>query len=253
MQITISENNKLIENQHYTGNRSAKEIHEDGRKVGTFRTATVLVDGNQLIFRNCVFENNAGPGHLAGQAIALYLDGDDIVLENCVLKGNQDTLFLAPLPEKELIPGGFLGPKQHTPRTPRKFMFRNCRIEGGVDFIFGGAEALFEECEFYNTEPGYVFAPSTPQGQKKGFTALNCRFTCAPDVPDHSCYIARPWRNYAKVTIENCWLGRHIHPEGWNDWDKLEAHNTVEFIEINSTGPGSIQIQRPDYVQMKSC
>ncbi len=251
MQKVLSDHHVVIENQHFTGNRSAKEMHEDGRPYGTFRTATLLVDGSDILFKNCVFENNAGPGKIAGQCIALYLDGDNIVLEDCVLKGNQDTLFLAPLPEKEMIPGGFLGPKQFHPRTPRSFIFRRCRIEGGVDFIFGGAEALFENCEFYNTEPGYVFAPSTPKDQKSGFKAVDCRFTCAPEVADHSCYIARPWRNYAKVTIENCWLDRHIHPEGWHDWDKMDARSTVEFVEINSKGPGAENPQRPDYVKFQ--
>lgn len=249
MQRIISINDRIIENQKYSGNRYAKEMHEDGRPYGTFRTSTVLVDGNHLIFRNCVFENNAGAGHLVGQAIALYLDGNDIVLEDCLIKGNQDTLFLAPLPEKELVPGGFLGPKQYEPRTPRKYIFRRCRIEGGVDFVFGGAEALFEECEFYSTEPGYVFAPSTPQGQEKGFTALNCRFTCASTVAEHSCYLGRPWRNHAKVTLKDCWIGYHIHPEGWHDWNKPEAHDTMEFVEINSSGPGSMYPKRPDFVK----
>ena len=75
-----------------------------------------LVD---ITFKNCVFENTAGPGEKVGQAIALYIDGDNIRLENCVIKGHQDTLFLAPLPEKEIIPGGFLGPKQSEPRYRR--------------------------------------------------------------------------------------------------------------------------------------
>ena len=35
-----------------------------------------------------------------GQAIALTLDGDDIVLDHCVIRAHQDSLFLAPLPER---------------------------------------------------------------------------------------------------------------------------------------------------------
>jgi pectinesterase len=98
--------------------------HKDGRPYHTFRTYTVLVDGNDITFKNCTFENTAGPGEVkSGQAIALYLDGDDIHLENCILKGHQDTLFLAPLPEKEREMDGFLGPKQFTPRTMRSFLF----------------------------------------------------------------------------------------------------------------------------------
>ena len=248
--IWISDDHQLIENETFSGNCSAFDLHEDGKKRGTFRTASVLVDGNNITFRNCIFENTAGSGKTAGQAIALYLDGDDILLENCWIKGHQDTLFLAPLPQKEILPGGFLGPKQFAPRTDRMVIFRKCRIEGGVDFIFGGASALFEECEFHSVEAGYVFAPSTPKHRKTGFTAVRCKFTCAKDVEDRSCFLARPWRNNAKVHLENCWMDRHIHPLGWDDWNKKEAHETVEFVEVDSCGPGSNDCSRPKYVKV---
>ena len=248
MQYHISDSNITIENQTYSGAHYGKEDHEDGRKYGTFRSYTVLVDGDNVTFKNCTFENTSGPGEKVGQAIALYIDGDNIHLENCTLLGHQDTLFLAPLPEKEIIPGGFLGPKQLTPRFNRTVYFKDCVIEGGVDFIFGGATAYFENCEFRNVEPGYVFAPSTPENIEVGFVATNCKFTAAEGVPEGSCYIARPWRIHAKVRIENCYLGAHIHPLGWNDWNKPESHTTVDFVEKGSYGPGASKT-RPDYVK----
>ena len=147
-QIHISESNLVIENKIFSGSHYAREKMEDGTNRGTFRSYSVLVDGDNICFKNCVFENTAGRGCDVGQALALYLDGDGISLENCVLKGHQDTLFLAPLPDKEIIPGGFTGPKQFTERKRRIFHFKNCIIEGGVDFIFGGATAYFDNCEF---------------------------------------------------------------------------------------------------------
>ena len=251
MQYHISDSNITIENQTYTGKHYGKEDHEDGRKYGTFRSYTVLVDGDNVTFRNCTFENSSGPGKQVGQAIALYIDGNNIHLENCVLRGHQDTLFLAPLPPKEIIPGGFLGPKQFTPRHDRTVYFKDCIIEGGVDFIFGGATAYFENCEFKSVEEGYVFAPSTPEYIPVGFVAKDCRFTATSDVPEKSCYIARPWRIYGKVRLENCYLGEHLHPQGWDDWGKEESHETVEFVEIGSYGPGANSI-RPAYVQVLS-
>ena len=238
-QIHISESNIIIENQLYSGSHFAREIHPDGAKRGTFRSYTVLVDGDNVTFKNCIFENTAGKGEDVGQALALYLDGDNITLEDCILKGHQDTLFLAPLPEKEMIPGGFLGPKQFTERKNRTFYFKNCRIEGGVDFIFGGASAYFENCEFVSVEVGYVFAPSTPQGVDVGFVAKNCRFTATEEIPRGSCYIARPWRNHAAVELIDCYIGDHIHPDGFDDWGKADAHKTVRFSERGSFGEGA--------------
>ena len=231
MGIVISGSGLVIENRTYTGDLYARMQHEDGRPYHTFRTASVLVDGNDITFRRCTFENTAGRGEDVGQAIALYLDGDGICLEDCVLKGHQDTLFLAPLPPKEYEKDGFLGPKQFTPRTPRTVYFKRCLIEGGVDFIFGGATAYFDDCEFRSVEPGFVFAPSTPEDVDTGFVARNCRFTRndPEEVPDASCYVARPWREFAKVRLKNCEYGPHIHPDIWNDWGKKDAHATIRF------------------------
>ena len=158
MQYVLSDSDKIYKNEYYTGGVGARQTHQDGRPVHTFRTQTVLVDGNSIVFDNCTFENTAGPGDKAGQAIALYLDGDDIVLKNCHMKGFQDTLFLAPLPEKEIEPGGFIGPKEFAPRTNRVFHFENCIIEGSVDFIFGGATAYFDSCDFVSIDKGWIFA-----------------------------------------------------------------------------------------------
>ena len=246
-QIHITESNLTIENKTFTGSNYAKETMPDGSKRGTFRSYSVLVDGDNVTFRNCVFENTAGRGCDVGQAIALYIDGDGIVLENCTLRGHQDTLFLAPLPDKEIIPGGFTGPKQFTERKRRTVHFRTCKIEGGVDFIFGGATAYFDSCEFVSVEEGYVFAPSTPSDVEVGFVARDCRFTAAEGVEKHSCFIARPWRNYAHVSLVNCYLGDHINPAGFDDWGKEEAHATVRFYEKGSYGP-SAEGTRPDYV-----
>ncbi len=248
-QFHISESNITIEDQTFSGARYAYEEHPDGKPYHTFRTYTVLADGDNVTFKNCLFENTAGPGKKVGQALALYLDGDNIRLENCVLKAHQDTLFLAPLPLKEQMPDGFLGPKQFEPRKNHTVYFKNCYIEGGIDFIFGGATAYFEDSEFKSIEPGYVFAPSTPENVEVGFVARNCRFTASDEVADGSCYIARPWRIYAKVRLEQCYLGAHICSAGWHDWNKPESHETVEFVEIGSYGPGAGG-ERPGYVKV---
>ncbi len=246
--IILSEQNAVIEDRLFTGNIGAWQTHPDGRPYHTFRTASVLVQGNGTVFRRCTFENTAGPGAEAGQAIALYLDGDGIVLEDCVIRGHQDTLFLAPLPPTPYEKDGFLGPGEHLPRTERTVYFRRCLIEGGVDYVFGGATAYFDDCEFRSVEPGYVFAPSTPAHVAEGFVVRNCRFTAAPGLPDGSCRIARPWREYAALRLENCELGAHICPEGYEDWGRPVAG--LRFVEEGSAGPGACPQARPAYVRI---
>ena len=44
---------------------------------------------------------------------------------------------------------------------------------------------------------------------------------------------------YAKVVILNSEIGDHIKPEGWHDWGKIDAHDTVYFAEYKNYGPGA--------------
>jgi len=62
-----------------------------------------------------------GPGIIGAQAIALQVVGDQIAFHGCGMYGYQDTL------------------NDHQGRH----FFRECYIEGMVDFIFGNARSLF--------------------------------------------------------------------------------------------------------------
>ena len=225
----------------------AFEILEDGMKRGTFRTATMLIDGDSVTMKNLTVENDASPREKVGQAVALYVDAQDFVCEDCVLLSYQDTLFTAPLPPKEVEKNGFIGPKQFTPRTPQKHTYRRCLIRGDVDFIFGGAAAWFEECEIRSADGrvdksapfgGYATAASTPEGQQYGYVFHRCRFT-GENVPDASVYLGRPWREFAKTVLIDCELGAHIHPEGWCEWAGRGAAGGVVYAERGCYGAGA--------------
>ncbi len=225
----------------------AKEVLPDGMNRGTFRTATLLIDAPHVTLRNLTVENDAAPREAVGQAIALYVDADDFLSEHCALLGHQDTLFTAPLPPKEIQKNGFIGPKQFTPRTPQRHVYRDCLIAGDVDFIFGGAAAWFEQCEIRSVDgredrsmpyESYLSAASTPEGQKYGYVFHHCRLT-GEGIPEHSVYLGRPWRNYAKTVFIECEMGSHIKPEGFHDWDKPAAHETMFYGEYHSAGSGA--------------
>lgn len=232
---------------------AARTLLEDGEKRGTFRTATLRTDGANITLRGLTVENAAAPREEAGQAIALYADGDCFLCEDCVLLGAQDTLFTAPLPPKEIEKNGFIGPKQFAPRVPQRHTYRRCRIEGDVDFIFGGAAAWFEDCDLVTIDgrrdksapfAAYVTAASTPQGQVFGYVFMHCRFT-ARDVPPASVYLGRPWREWARTVLIDCDLGPHIHRDGFDDWNKPLAHKTSFYAEYGSRGPGADEFRAP--------
>ena len=228
------------------GGLGAKMPSKDGSGVdgtlGTFRTYTVLVDADDVRLESLTIVNDAGDGREVGQAIALYADGDRLVVDACCITGRQDTLFLGPLPPREVKPGGFIGPKQFAPRRVGRQYFRRCRIEGDVDFIFGGACAYFEGCEIRSLNRdmdvnGYVTAASTPEGEPYGFVFHGCSFTATQDVAPDSVYLGRPWREWAQTVLIDCWLGQHIKREGWWDWNKPTAHNCARYAGAILHGP----------------
>lgn len=242
-------------------NLYARQIMPDGIKRGTFRTQTFFIDADNVTLKNLTIENTAGFGQKFGQAVALYADGDRLTFENVHLLGSQDTLFTAPLPPTEYEPGGFRGPKEHAPRRDGRHLYKDCYICGDVDFIFGGATCWFENCEIFSKKNtslpdtpsplweiyGYVTAASTPEGREFGYVFKNCSFTS--DCPKNSVYLGRPWRNYAKTVLISCTLGQHIRTEGWHDWDKTEAHDTMYYAEYLSKGLGAGENRAP-YVHL---
>lgn len=240
--IGESPENTILENADY-GYYMAPGAAE---KLGTFNSFTLFVDGDNFCMKNLSVKNSAGYGEKIGQGIALYLDSDNAHIEDCALVGRQDTLFTAPLPEHTIEPRGFKGPKENAPRKIQKQYYKNCYIEGDVDFVFGGATAYFDSCEIKSLKrdgvkegqpQGYVTAPSTPESVKVGYVFDNCRFTS--DCPANSVYLGRPWRDYARVTIKNSYLGAHIIKEGWHDWGKERTHDTTDFREEGNYGPGA--------------
>ena len=222
----------------------ATDVHPDGVKRGTFRSYTLLVLADHCRVKGLTIRNDAGQRADSGQCIALFADGDGFVCEGCTLVSTQDTLFTAPLPPKEVIPGGFLGPTQLLPRKAQRQTYRGCIIQGDVDFIFGGAAAWFEDCRIVcipregRTPGGYATAASTPERQKYGYIFRNCRFE-GENVPEGSFYLGRPWREHAKTVLLSCFIGPHIKPEGWDDWGKKDFPRTGFYAEHGCFGPGS--------------
>lgn len=227
---------------------AARDLMPEGDKRGTFRTPSVFIDADDFYACHVSFLNEAGQGDKAGQALAVYADGDHLTFEHCRFEGFQDTLFTAPLPKQPKEPGGFKGPKEFAPRRHGRHLYKDCFISGNIDFIFGSATAYFENCEIFmrnrNDEiNGYVTAPSTYEGEPYGYVFNRCRFTS--DCSKESAYLGRPWRNFAKAVIINSEIGAHIKKEGWHDWNKKDAWDTMFFAEYGNFGEGAGEARAP--------
>lgn len=208
-----------VKNTILTYDDFATKKNKFGEEIGTSGSSSFYVYGSGFEATNITFENSSGP---VGQAVAVRVDGDKVKFENCRFLGFQDTLY----------PHG---------RESRQY-YKNCYIEGTVDFIFGWSTAVFEDCEIFCKTKGYITAASTEKDTEFGFVFLNCKITgdAAPDTY----YLGRPWRDYAQTVFINCELGNHIKPEGWHNWNKTNAEKTAYYGEYKNLGKGFSPTQR---------
>jgi pectinesterase len=188
----------------------------DAKPIGTFRTPTVQIDGDGMLWENLTIANTAGP---VGQALALRADADRLVFRNCRFLGWQDTLLL----------------------NRGRHLFDRCYIEGHVDFIFGGATAFFDHCQIHVLRDGHITAASTPKDQPHGFVFADCRIS---GVTGAKTFLGRPWREFAKTVFVRTEMSDVVRPAGWDDWKKPGARDTSYYAEFASTGPGANSAKR---------
>jgi len=188
--------------------------HAKINKMGTFKSYTLKICGNDVYLENLTVENSAAQ---MGQAVALHVEGDRAVFVNCRFLGNQDTIY--------------------TGRENMRQYFRNCYIEGTTDFIFGPSTAWFEGCSIYCKRNSYITAASTPQNIKYGYIFNHCKISLADTVTNE--YLGRPWRAYAMTLYMNCQLPKGICPVGWDNWRNTENEKTARYMEFNNTGEGA--------------
>jgi pectinesterase len=195
---------------------------------GTFFTETVQVNGEGFQADNLTIENTAGN---TGQAVALANRGDRSILKHVRLLGHQDTLFAD---------------------YGRQYYVESY-IEGGVDFIFGDAAAVFDRCELHANAPGYLTAQSrTRADEATGYVVLHSRVTSGLDHANETkpttISMGRPWRPFARAVFIGTELPADLTPSGFNKWSKRENETTAYYGEAGSTGPGASPSTRADWV-----
>ena len=155
-----------------------------------------------------------------GRMRSLITTGNRLVFENVLIKGGQDTLYT----------------------VSGSAYFKNCEVWGSVDFIYGGAVAVFDQCAIVEVRDtgGPITAPNTPYAQPYGLVFLNCSFPQATIAAGHPYNVGtgnttfqRPWGNDGATAVINCQLGTQISTKGWGEWGDRE--NTCRDREYGST------------------
>lgn len=117
-----------------------------------------------------------------------------------------------------------------------------------MDFIFGNAAVVLQNCNIYARKPPNKTNTLTAQGrtdpnQNTGISIHNCRVTAASDLkPVQSSvktYLGRPWKQYSRTVFMKTYLDSTVNPAGWMEWSGDFALKTLYYGEYANTGPGS--------------
>ncbi|KAL9267599.1 putative pectinesterase/pectinesterase inhibitor 21 [Drosera capensis] len=194
--------------------------------------AAVLAD--HFMARDIGVENTAGA--IKHQAVAIRVQADMSIFYNCHFDGYQDTLYA---------------------HTYRQF-YRDCKISGTIDFVFGDAASFFQNCTFVVRKPlDNQNCIVTAQGRKErhqptGIIIHKSLFTAEPDYYPLSsykrlnkyrfknkAYLARPWKEYSKTIIIESYMEDLIQSDGWLPWMGDFGLDTCYYGEYNNAGPGA--------------
>lgn len=208
-------------------------------------TFTVTKAAKNFQAVNLTFQNDypTEEGRAAGkkqvQAFALTDEAEASSFYGCRFLGRQDTLYA---------------------NAGRQY-YKDCYIEGDVDFIFGQASAaVFENCNIHSLARavkedgkshgmGYVTAPST-LATDKGFLFYQCHLT--GDVPaPHYAMLGRPWHPSSEKREVNsaaafvyCQMDTRFKARGWNSMkNKFGVYQPQDnrLYEYKNTGKGAMK------------
>ncbi|KAL8143669.1 hypothetical protein V2J09_016701 [Rumex salicifolius] len=191
-----------------------------------FESPAVSVLASDFVGRYLTIQNNAGE---KVKAVALRVSGDRAAFYACKILGYQDTLL----------------------DDMGRHYYKNCYIQGAIDFIFGDAASLFEvpacslKCHLhYSSEEtaGAITAHRRESpSEDTGFVFLGCKIT---GEGTGKVYLGRPWGDHSRVVFALTYMPTAVMPQGWDDWHNPAAQKTVYYGEYKCYGPGASKSDR---------
>lgn len=200
-------------------------VYDDtaGSAGSTSNSASVTILADNFIARGVTFKNSAPAppgGAVNKQAVALRISGDKGAFYNCAFIGAQDTLY----------------------DQKGRHYFKDCYIEGSIDFICGDGQSLYKNCQLHsiaNPGSGSIAAQKRTGDTSTGFSFVGCTITGSGPI-----YLGRAWGPNSRIVFIYCNIADIIRPEGWHNWGDSSREKTVFYGQYKCTGAGADQSKR---------
>ncbi|XP_014510243.1 probable pectinesterase 68 [Vigna radiata var. radiata] len=200
----------------------ASDPGPNGQQLRTYRTASVTVFANYFSARNISFKNTSPapmPGMEGWQAAAFRISGDKAYFSGCGFYGAQDTLC----------------------DDAGRHYFKECYIEGSIDFIFGNGRSMYKDCRLHSiaTRFGSIAAQDRKSPyEKTGFAFVRCKVTGTGPI-----YVGRAMGQYSRIVYAYTYFDNIVAHGGWDDWNTSYNNKTVFFGVYKCWGPGAAAIR----------
>ncbi|CAI0380327.1 unnamed protein product [Linum tenue] len=195
------------------GRRRTKIVWDDHTSI---ECPTFMSLADNIIVKGLGFVNSYNYGGSSENellpAVAAEVSGDKTSFYGCGFSGVQDTLW----------------------DNAGRHYFKRCTIEGAVDFIFGNAQSIYEECAIRVVKGGFITAQARETADSpSGFVFKGCTVSGVG-----LSYLGRPWRPYARVLFFKSNFSQVVDPRGWDPWN-LSDQKGVIYAEYGNFGPGA--------------
>ncbi|KAM0935595.1 putative pectinesterase [Dioscorea sansibarensis] len=206
----------------------------NGQQLRTYNTASVTVFATYFIARNISFKvssscfqystgdisANTAPAPMPGmegwQAAAFRVSGDKAYFYGCGFYGAQDTLC----------------------DDAGRHYFKDCYIEGSIDFIFGNGRSMYKGCHLHSIANRFGSIAAHDRKslcERTGFAFVNCKVTGTGRL-----YVGRAMGQYSRIIYAYTYFDDLIAPGAWDDWDHTSNKNTTAFFGVYKCwGPGA--------------
>ncbi|KAH8505013.1 hypothetical protein H0E87_012308 [Populus deltoides] len=191
------------------------------RKYGTVYSATLEAEADYFVAANIIIKNSAPrpKGQLKGeQAVALRISGDKSAFYNCRFIGFQDTLC----------------------DDKGRHLFKDCYIEGTVDYIFGSGKSLYLGTELHvigDEKGNFITAHArNNEAENTGFSFVHCK---VDGTGTKKAYLGRAWQQRPRVVFSYTTMSSVVNPEGWSNNFHPERDQTALFGEYKCKGEGA--------------